>query len=68
MFGNPEICCIGFNHPRFAVGDIKEAIKAKGWDFPIIQKPMALHFSFTPINCVKVDQIVADFKSILPDL
>lgn len=29
---------------------------------------MALHFSFTPINSVKVDQIVADIKAILPGL
>jgi hypothetical protein len=41
-------------------------MKAKGFDFPIIQKPMALHYSFTPINCVKIDQIVADFKEIMP--
>lgn len=40
-------------------------MKKKGWDLPVIQKPMAIHYSFTPINCGKVDQIVADFKSVL---
>lgn len=29
---------------------------------------MALHYSFTPINSVKIDQMVADVKEIIPEL
>ena len=41
-------------------------MKKKGWDIPLIQKPLALHYSFTPINSLKVDQMVSDFKEIFP--
>jgi hypothetical protein len=41
---------------------IKELIKAKGWDVPILQRPMALHYSFTPLNATKIDQFVTDFR------
>lgn len=68
VFGNPEICCIGFNHPKYPVSVIKECFKKRGWDIPVIQKPMALHYSFTPINSVKIDQMVADVKEIIPEL
>lgn len=29
---------------------------------------MALHYSFTPINAVKIDQMVADVRDIMPQL
>lgn len=29
---------------------------------------MALHYSFTPINSLKIDQMVADVKEIIPEL
>lgn len=43
-------------------------MKAKGWDIPIIQLPLALHYSFTPINSLKIDQMVEDLKSVTKDL
>ena len=62
VFGDPEICCIGFNHPKYSIGVVKDAIKKKGWEIPIIQKPMALHYSFTPLNSLKVNEMVADIR------
>jgi hypothetical protein len=62
VHGQPEICCIGFYHPKYPVSIVKEKMNNKGWDLPIIQKPISLHYSFTPINCVRIDQMVLDFK------
>lgn len=41
-------------------------MKKRGWDVPLIQKPVALHYSFTPINSIKIDQMVNDFKEVMP--
>lgn len=29
---------------------------------------MALHYSFTPINAVKIDQMIADVRGIIPQM
>lgn len=29
---------------------------------------MALHFSFTPLNALKIDQMVADIKEAMPTI
>lgn len=66
IFGEPEICTIGFTHPKVSLSLIKDEMKKRGWDVPLIQKPVALHYSFTPINSLKIDQMVNDFKEVMP--
>lgn len=37
-------------------------MKTRGWGLALLQKPLSIHFSFTPINCLKKDEMVKDFK------
>lgn len=68
IFGNPIVCTIGFLHPDIASGSIHDWMHAKGWDLPLLQKPMSIHFSFTPLNATRVDEMIRDFKLCIKDL
>lgn len=43
-------------------------MKKREWDLPLLQKPLAIHYSFTPLNALKIDQMVADFKEVMPEV
>lgn len=40
----------------------------KGWDLPLLQKPMSIHFSFTPLNATKIEDMIKDFKQCINEL
>lgn len=40
-------------------------MKKKGWGLAILQNPLAIHFSFTPLNCTKRDELIKDFKECI---
>ena len=44
--------------------NIKEEMKKRGWDVPLCQRPIAMHYSFTPLNSTKVDKMIADFEGL----
>lgn len=33
-----------------------------------MQKPMSIHFSFTPLNATRVDEMIKDFKICVKEL
>jgi hypothetical protein len=43
-------------------------MKTKGWDLPLIQKPMSLHYSFTHLNSLRVAEMIAEFKAAMPQI
>ena len=40
----------------------------KGWDLPLLQKPLSIHFSFTPLNATRIEEMVKDFKQCMSEL
>ena len=68
VYGKPNICVVGFSHPHYPVSAIQELMKEKKWSLSLIQKPIALHFSFTPLNCKRVDQMIRDFEDTIQEL
>ena len=40
-------------------------MKKKGWSLGVLQNPLAIHFSFTPLNCTKRDEMIKDFKECI---
>jgi acyl CoA:acetate/3-ketoacid CoA transferase alpha subunit len=59
---------IGFSHPQYPISAIQELMKQKKWSLSLIQKPIALHFSFTPLNSKRVDQMIQDFEKTMQEL
>jgi hypothetical protein len=43
-------------------------LKKKDWGLSVVQKPILLHFSFTPLNSTKADQLIKDIKDSLEEL
>ncbi len=43
-------------------------MKKRGWGLALVQRPLAIHFSFTPLNCPKKDEMVSDLKDCLKEL
>ena len=68
VFGQPKICCIGFSHPKYSNSLIKEKMKLREWDIPLIQNPIALHYSFTPLNSLKIEQMIADITAVTKEI
>ena len=68
MYGKPEICAVGFTHNEIPISSVQELMKKKKWDLALIQKPMGLHFSFTPLNSRKVDQMINDFRDTMKEI
>jgi hypothetical protein len=40
-------------------------MKKKGWGLAVLQNPLSIHFSFTPLNCTKRDEMIKDFKECI---
>lgn len=38
-------------------------MKGRGWGLSLLQNPLAIHYSFTPLNMLKRDEMIQDFKS-----
>ena len=53
IYGNPTSCVISFVHKTHSISSIQGYMKKKGWGLALLQKPLAIHFSFTPLNCLK---------------
>ena len=62
VFGDPKVCIISMVHKRYSVNKVFKFMKKKGWGLSLMQKPLSLHFSFTPLNCLKKDEMLKDFK------
>jgi len=43
-------------------------MKKRGWGLSLLQKPLALHFSFTPLNCQNRALFLKDIKDCLEEL
>ena len=65
VFGEPKICCIGFDHPKYSLSAIQNFVKDRKFHFSLNQKPMCFHFSFTPLNCTRVNEMVEAFKECI---
>jgi hypothetical protein len=65
IYGEPKICCIGFNHPQHQVSSIQKFMNERGWSISINQMPLCFHFSFTPLNSYNVDKMIDDFKDCM---
>jgi len=37
-------------------------MKEKHWNLSLNQLPLCFHFSFTPLNSLKVDEMIKDFQ------
>jgi glutamate/tyrosine decarboxylase-like PLP-dependent enzyme len=62
VLGNPRVCIVSFRHKRFSAGSVFKFMKTKGWGFALLQNPLSIHFSFTPLNCLKRDEMIKDLK------
>jgi len=40
-------------------------MKAKNWNLSLNQLPICFHYSFTPLNCLRVDEMIKDFKECI---
>ena len=40
-------------------------MKDKKWNLSLNQKPMCFHFSFTPLNSTRVNDMISDFKECI---
>ena len=65
VYGEPRICCIGFDHPKYSLSAIQKFIKSRHLEFSLNQKPMSFHFSFTPLNSTRVNEMVEGFKECI---
>lgn len=43
-------------------------MKKRGWGLSLLQKPLALHYSFTPLNCTTKDEMIKDFRECIEEL
>ena len=43
-------------------------MKKRNWQLSLNQKPMSFHYSFTPLNSSKVDDMIKDFKECISKL
>jgi hypothetical protein len=69
LYGRADICTIAFAHPQIPCSDIQTLLKKKKeWGLSVLQKPILLHFSFTPLNSTKVDQLIKDIREIVEEL
>lgn len=62
VFGNPDVCIISFTHKKHSANGVQKFMKKKGWGLALLQKPLSIHFSFTPLNCLKKDELLKDLK------
>lgn len=62
VFGEPNICIISFRHKKYSVNKVQKFMKNRGWGLALLQKPLSIHFSFTPLNCLKRDEMLKDLK------
>lgn len=37
-------------------------MKQRGWGLSVLQKPFAFQFSFTPLSCLKRDEMIKDLR------
>jgi hypothetical protein len=56
---------ISFRHKVIPVNAILTFMKKKQWNFSITLRPMAFQFSFTPLNCLKSDEMIKDMKDCI---
>lgn len=68
VFGNPDVCVLAFRHPRYSVNSIYAFMQKRKWGLALVQRPLAIHFSFTPLNCPNKDKMISDFKDCLAEL
>jgi hypothetical protein len=62
VFGEPKVCIISFKHKKYSVKTVYKFMKKRGWGLSLLQKPLSIHFSFTPLNCLKKDELLKDLK------
>ncbi len=62
IFGDPNICIISFNHKKHSASRVHKFMKKRGWGLSLLQKPLSIHFSFTPLNCTKKDEMLKDLR------
>ena len=40
-------------------------MKGKEWNFSVTRKPLCFQFSFTPLSCLKSDDMIKDMKECI---
>jgi hypothetical protein len=65
VFGKPNICVIGFIHNKYSPTLIQDYMKERKWQLSLNQKPISFHFSITPLNSTRVDDMVKDFQECI---
>lgn len=68
IHGNADICTIAFSHPKYPSTYLQALIKQKEWGISLLQKPIILHFSFTPLNSTRVDAMIKDIRDMMKTL
>ncbi len=56
---------LAFKHKSIPVNAIQVFMKGKGWAFSLSRKPMSFQFSFTPLSCLKSDEMIKDMKECI---
>lgn len=68
FYGNADICTIAFAHSKYPCNSLQTVLKRRNWGIALLQKPITMHFSFTPLNSTKVDQLIKDIRESLAEL
>lgn len=56
---------ISFRHKVIPLNAILKFMKGKGWGFTVTAKPLCFQFSFTPLSCLKKDDMIRDMKECI---
>lgn len=63
--GDPKLCVFSCRHKKFSVNSVVKFMKKRGWGLALLQRPISIHFSLTPLNCLKRDEMIKDFKECI---
>jgi sphinganine-1-phosphate aldolase len=69
IFGDPNVCVVGFGSNTINIYDLSEKMKHLGWNLNELQKPDSFHLCVT--NCHtqdSIDTFIKDIKSSLTSL
>ena len=65
ILNKENICVICFRHKQLPLNAILTFMKKKGWGFSVTLRPLAFQFSFTPLSCLKSDEMISDMKEAI---
>lgn len=62
IISKDNICVLSFKHSTIPFNAVFIFMKEKGWGFSVNLNPFSFQFSFTPLNCMKSDDMIRDIK------